>query len=184
MTALCIRRAALLVPILCALGCATAVTEQTVASMPTPRGCASLIGQRVRVTTFRDPDPAPVDPLCGSVSCAAAVTDAVIRSLRVRGVLADAWADGAAPRDVSIVAGEIVGVDAGNRAKRYLYGGGASRISIHGRVLDAKGALIGEFRGEHSIASGKFGGNSEQLMQAAIHGIAEDFADHVATGRF
>jgi len=91
---------------------------------------------------------------------------------------------GAQQSGVSVVEGEILALDEGSRAKRCLFGAGAARVSIHGRVLDSNGTLIGEFIGEHQIASGKFGGESEYVLRSTIHGVAEDFADHVATGRY
>ena len=95
-----------------------------------------------------------------------------------------AAAVGSGANPAAVVEGEIVTLDEGNRASRYFYGGGPSRVVLHGRVVDAYGQTIGEFVDQRENTAGKFGGDSDDLLKVTVHDVAEAVADRLATGRY
>ncbi len=119
----------------------------------------------------------------------AAVTQAVLRSLRTAGVNAE-LASAAGFGTGLTVEGQVTEIDGGSRAARYFGGfysgghAGAARVAITGRAVRADGTVIGEFSAKRHAGIGLFGGNTETLLNDCIEAIASDVSNMVVTGQY
>lgn len=92
-------------------------------------------------------------------------------------------AGGAVPAGALVVDGEVLTMNPGSRAKRYLvgYGAGASGVGVAGRVSDASGAVIAEFKHRKHSAIGLGGGDYVKFMSDDAQDVGKDLAKFLAT---
>jgi hypothetical protein len=87
------------------------------------------------------------------------------------------------PPGALVVEGEFVMINPGSRAKRYLvgYGAGASGVGVAGRVTDASGTILAEFRHRKHSAIGLGGGDYVKFMSDDTQDVGRDLARFLTT---
>jgi hypothetical protein len=160
-------------------------------SVSTP-GTASLgrlvRGSPIAVQAFAIADGAIVSYARPTDAFGPIVSEQIARELRDRGHDARAIATrpaGAASSGVLVV-GTITMLDGGSRALRYWvgFGAGAVKLGVTGEVIGSDGERIGTFREERWSAVGRFGGESQDLLEKCARTLGADIAEMIDTGDY
>jgi hypothetical protein len=90
---------------------------------------------------------------------------------------------GSVPAGALVIDGEIVSMNPGSRAKRYFvgYGAGASGVGVAGRVTDASGTVLAEFKHLKHSGIGFGGGDYVKFMSDDAQDVGKDLAKFLAT---
>lgn len=113
---------------------------------------------------------------------AEAMKDAIEES-RAFGPVTIAGAGDSVPDGALVVEGEILSMNPGSRAKRYLvgFGAGASGVGVGGAVKDASGKVLAEFKHRKHSAVGIGGGDYVKFMSDDARDVGKDIGRFLAT---
>lgn len=91
--------------------------------------------------------------------------------------------DDAAPDGALVVEGEFLSINPGSRAKRYWagFGAGASGVGVAGRLLDASGTVLAEFKHRKHSGIGLYGGSYVKFMSDDTKDVGSDIALFLTT---
>jgi Domain of unknown function (DUF4410) len=83
------------------------------------------------------------------------------------------------PENALVIEGRFTTLNPGSKAKRYWAGFGAGKgvMEIEGRVTNAAGDLLAEFRQKRLAVIGVFGGDYERKMRADSERFGDDIAE-------
>ncbi|MEZ5330774.1 MAG: DUF4410 domain-containing protein [Thermoanaerobaculia bacterium] len=104
----------------------------------------------------------------------------IARSAKEDGPFPEAYVDAGErlPANALVIEGRFTTLNPGSKAKRYFAGFGAGKgvMEIEGRVTNADGDVLAEFRQKRLTVMGVFGGDYESKMRADCERFGDDVA--------
>lgn len=84
--------------------------------------------------------------------------------------------DGGVPANALVIEGEFVNINPGSRAKRYWvgFGAGASGVGVSGKVTDASGKVLAEFKHRKHSGIGIGGGDYVKFLSDDTQDVGKD----------
>lgn len=98
-------------------------------------------------------------------------------------VTVDESGDAEVPAGALVVAGEFLTINPGSRAKRYFvgFGAGASGVGVSGKVTDASGKTLAEFKHLKHSGIGIGGGNYVKFLSDDARDVGSDIGKFLVT---
>lgn len=117
------------------------------------------------------------------------VAEHVAKTLRDRQIKASVIKRDAPASAPIVIDGELLDVDGGNQAARWLgvgwvSGAGAVQVAAAGKVTDQTGRTLGDFRVSASGRGGFMGGDAGWMLDECLQEIGSDIAFQVITGQY